>query len=81
MPVAENPGFPSYADSLERANERVAMANSNEHPAYVACPQCQSELHCVTPALKSTAFEPVQHLKCPDCGWTGTLPTAGGMYF
>lgn len=77
MPVADRPNYPSLADATERAEERAKLG-PNEHPAYIACPNCQSEVICTQPALRPTAYEPVQYLRCPDCGWTGSMPSGGG---
>lgn len=79
MPVAENAGYPSLAEATERAIERQSR-EAGEYGAYIACPTagCKGELVTTRPAIMPTAFDGLQHLRCPDCGWTGTIPTGGG---
>lgn len=77
MPVADRPGFPSLADATERALERQ-KTGPGEYPAYIACPNDGSELLVTTQALRPTAPDGSQCLRCPDCGWTGSIPTGTG---
>ena len=78
MPVATRPDYPSLQDATERAEEAMERA-PGEYGAYIACPNCSEELITTTPALRSTAYEPIQYLKCPNCGWTGSIPTGSGF--
>lgn len=77
MPVATQPDYPSLADATERALERQ-KTGPGEYSAYIACPTCNSELVCTTPALRPTAPDGRQCLRCPDCGWEGSIPSGTG---
>lgn len=77
LPVADRPNFPSLSDATERALERQKMG-PGEYGAYVACPSCGEELVTTTPALRPTAPDGLQHLRCPSCGWTGSIPSGTG---
>lgn len=76
LPVATTPDYPSLQDATARAEE--AMGHSpGEHPAYIGCPNCGSQVWTAKPAIRPTAYDAIQCLKCPDCGWTGSIPSSG----
>jgi predicted RNA-binding Zn-ribbon protein involved in translation (DUF1610 family) len=77
LPVADRPNYPSLQDATERALE-AQKRGPGEYGAYISCPNCSEELITARPPLMPTAFEGKQYLKCPSCGWNGSIPTGGG---
>lgn len=75
IPVADRPNYPSLSDITERAVERQAAKAIGGYPCGIACPSCSEEIVCVPPAIRPTAYDGVQNLKCPSCGWSGSMPT------
>lgn len=73
MPVADEPGYPPFADIKQRAAENAALRSSNFEQMYAACPNCGEQILLARPEIRPTAYEPNRPVVCPSCGWRDSI--------